>query len=91
MVLVLRAVGGRDFEGGYEGPQICTSQWGYVYDCRRITPILKISTSNLLIPLTIIPQQRKASFTVCEDLGSSSLPQERRAICHQKQVGAQHS
>jgi hypothetical protein len=46
------------------GPQICTSQWGYVYDCRKITPILRVTPSSLVMPLAIIPDPVQASFTV---------------------------
>jgi hypothetical protein len=46
------------------GPQICTSQWGYDYDCRKITPILRVTPSSLVMPLAIIPDPVQASFTV---------------------------
>jgi hypothetical protein len=63
---------GGDITGGYNFPEgrdysydyICTSQWGYVYDCRRIAPILQVTTSSLLLPLAIIPDPVQASFTV---------------------------
>jgi hypothetical protein len=50
---------GRDY--GYD---ICVSQWGYVYDCRKITPILRVTPSSLVMPLAIIPDPVQASFTV---------------------------
>jgi hypothetical protein len=53
-----------DFEGGYEGPQICTSQWGYAYDCTKLTPVVSLSPSGLALPQTFITQQTQASFTI---------------------------
>jgi hypothetical protein len=50
---------GRDY--GYD---ICVSQWGYTYDCRKITPILRVTPSSLVMPLAIIPDPVQASFTV---------------------------
>jgi len=62
---------GGDITGSYnmrilEGPDIniCISQWGYVYDCYRIAPILRVTTSSLLLPLAIIPDPVQASFVV---------------------------
>ncbi len=70
--LRLDAGEGGDITGGYNFPEgrdysydyICTSQWGYVYDCRRIAPILRVTTSSLLLPLAIIPDPVQASFVV---------------------------
>jgi hypothetical protein len=60
--------GGGDFEGGYEGPQICTSQWGYDYLCLSRTPMLSLSLTGtpptLALPQTFINQQVQASFTI---------------------------
>jgi hypothetical protein len=56
--------GGGDFEGGYEGPQICTSQWGYDYLCLSRTPSVSLSTTSLTLPQTFINQQVQASFTI---------------------------
>jgi hypothetical protein len=60
--------GGGDFEGGYEGPQICTSQWGYDYLCLSTTPMLRLSLSRLAptltLPPTFINQQVQASFVI---------------------------
>jgi hypothetical protein len=56
--------GGGDFEGGYEGPQICTSQWGYDYLCLSRTPSVSLSTTSLALPQTFINQQVQASFTI---------------------------
>jgi hypothetical protein len=57
-----------DFEGGYEGPQICTSQWGYDYLCFSTTPMLSLSLSgispSLTLPQTFITQQTQAAFTI---------------------------
>jgi len=50
---------GRDY--GYD---ICVSQWGYTYDCRKITPILRVTPSSLVMPPAIIPDPVQASFTV---------------------------
>lgn len=55
---------GGDIGGGYEGPQICTSQWGYTYDCRKLTPVVSLSINNLALPQTFINQQTQASFTI---------------------------
>jgi hypothetical protein len=52
------------FEGRDYGTNICVSQWGYVYDCRKITPILRVTPSSLVMPLAIIPDPVQASFTV---------------------------
>jgi hypothetical protein len=56
--------GGRDFEGGYEGPQICTSQWGYDYLCLSRTPSVSLSTTSLALPQTFINQPVQASFVI---------------------------
>jgi hypothetical protein len=56
--------GGGDFEGGYEGPQICTSQWGYDYLCLSRTPSVSLSTTSLTLPQTFINQQVQASFVI---------------------------
>jgi hypothetical protein len=53
-----------DFEGGYEGPQICTSQWGYDYLCLSRTPSVSLSTTSLALPQTFINQQVQASFVI---------------------------
>jgi hypothetical protein len=53
-----------DFEGGYEGPQICTSQWGYDYLCLSRTPSVSLSTTSLTLPQTFINQQVQASFVI---------------------------
>ena len=57
-----------DIGGGYEGPQICTSQWGYDYLCLSRTPMLSLSLTGtsptLSLPPTFINQQVQASFVV---------------------------
>jgi len=53
-----------DIEGGYEGPQICTSQWGYDYLCISRTPAISLSTTSLTLPQTFINQQVQASFVI---------------------------
>jgi hypothetical protein len=58
-----------DFEGGYEGPQICTSQWGYDYLCTQTTPLLSLSTTSLSVPQTFITQQTQAAFTIWNGAG----------------------
>ncbi|MEM2126144.1 MAG: hypothetical protein QXQ53_07095 [Candidatus Methanosuratincola sp.] len=61
---------GGDYGGGYipEGPDyetyICTSQWGYAYNCLLTTPRLATSTDSLSLPFVILPGQREASFVV---------------------------
>nr|BAL58171.1 hypothetical protein HGMM_F54G04C12 [uncultured Acetothermia bacterium] len=55
---------GGSFEGGYEGPQICTSQWGYDYLCISRTPMISLSTTSLTVPQTFINQQTQASFVI---------------------------
>jgi len=55
---------GGSFEGGYEGPQICTSQWGYDYLCLSRTPSVSLSTTSLALPQTFINQPVQASFTI---------------------------
>ncbi len=63
--------GGGDFEGGYEGPQICTSQWGYDYLCLSRTPAISLSTSSLAVPQTFITQQTQASFVIWNSGGGT--------------------
>ncbi|MCS6936040.1 MAG: hypothetical protein NZV61_00570 [Candidatus Bipolaricaulota bacterium] len=41
--------GGGGNWGGYEGPQICTSQWGYSYACYSTTPILRMENAPVHI------------------------------------------
>jgi P pilus assembly chaperone PapD len=57
-----------DFEGGYEGPQICTSQWGYDYLCTSTTPMLRLSLTGtsptLALPQTFINQQVQGAFVI---------------------------
>jgi hypothetical protein len=56
--------GERDIGGGYEGPQLCTSQWGYDYWCLSRTPAISLSTTSLTLPQTFITQQSQASFMI---------------------------
>jgi hypothetical protein len=53
-----------DIGGGYEGPQICTSQWGYSYICSRFNPLLQVETPGPLLLATFIGGQARASFTI---------------------------
>ncbi len=55
---------GGDIGGGYEGPQICTSQWGYDYYCLSRYPLLSVTTSSLTLPQTFITQQVQGSFVI---------------------------
>ena len=55
---------GGDFGGGYEGPQICTSQWGYDYLCFSRTPAISLSTTSLTLPQTFITQQTQGTFVI---------------------------
>ncbi len=69
--LALPGDGGGDFEGGYEGPQICTSQWGYDYLCISRTPSLMASTTSLTVPQTFINQQSQGSFVIWNSGGGT--------------------
>ncbi|MEM4402423.1 MAG: choice-of-anchor D domain-containing protein, partial [Candidatus Caldarchaeum sp.] len=60
-----------DFEGGYEGPQICTSQWGYDYLCLSRTPAISLSTATLTLPQTFINQQTQSSFVIWNSGGGT--------------------
>ncbi|MEM2592412.1 MAG: choice-of-anchor D domain-containing protein [Thermofilaceae archaeon] len=60
-----------DIEGGYEGPQICTSQWGYDYLCISRTPAISLSTTSLTLPQTFINQQTQASFIIWNSGGGT--------------------
>lgn len=70
---------GGDIGGGYEGPQICTSQWGYDYHCTSRFPMLSLSATSLTLPQTFINQQTQGSFVVWNSgggrlMGTVSVP-----------------
>ncbi|MEM1964460.1 MAG: choice-of-anchor D domain-containing protein, partial [Candidatus Caldarchaeum sp.] len=58
-------------EGGYEGPELCTSQWGYDYLCISRTPAISLSTTSLTLPQTFINQQTQASFIIWNSGGGT--------------------
>jgi len=51
-------------EGRDYGTNICTSQWGYAYNCIATTPSVSLSTTSLALPQTFIDQPVQASFTI---------------------------
>lgn len=60
----------RKINDGPEGPQLCTSQWGYDYLCNARAPILQLASTekkpikSLALPQTFVDQQVQASFII---------------------------
>jgi hypothetical protein len=50
---------GRDY--GYD---ICVSQWGYTYDCRKITPLIMVTPTSVGFGATIVGNYIQRSFVV---------------------------
>jgi hypothetical protein len=50
---------GRDY--GYD---ICVSQWGYTYDCRKITPLVMVTPTSVGFGTTIVGNYIRRSFVV---------------------------